>query len=172
MIYTGVPYSLILPYSFPTVPEVDVINYVAPPLEGPQGLQGDPGPQGPTGPQGEPGPQGPQGPQGEPGAQGIQGIAGSFGTISAKTVTSSYSATTDDCYIGFKLIDEAELTLPICASGKTIIAKLEFGAPVGNRKLKIKAQQGGLINDLSSITLTTPFESVTLVSNNGTWYKI
>jgi len=35
-------------------------------MTGPQGPQGEPGPQGPQGPQGEPGPQGPQGPQGEP----------------------------------------------------------------------------------------------------------
>ena len=48
-------------------------------IQGPQGPQGETGPQGPQGPQGETGPQGPQGPQGETGPQGPQGETGPQG---------------------------------------------------------------------------------------------
>ena len=47
--------------------------------QGPQGLQGEVGPQGPQGLQGEVGPQGPQGLQGEIGPQGPQGLQGEIG---------------------------------------------------------------------------------------------
>jgi len=47
--------------------------------QGPQGPQGETGPQGPQGPQGETGPQGPQGVQGETGPQGPQGVQGETG---------------------------------------------------------------------------------------------
>ena len=50
--------------------KVDLID--DPWIEGPEGPQGETGPQGPAGPQGETGPQGPAGPQGP------QGPAGSF----------------------------------------------------------------------------------------------
>lgn len=52
--------------------------------QGPQGLQGDPGATGAQGPQGDPGAtgaQGPQGPQGEQGIQGPQGPQGETGAI-------------------------------------------------------------------------------------------
>lgn len=52
-------------------------------LTGPQGPQGETGPQGPQGPQGETGPQGPQGPQGETGPQGPQGQQGPRGVTGA-----------------------------------------------------------------------------------------
>ena len=48
-------------------------------IQGPQGIQGETGPQGIQGIQGEVGPQGPQGIQGETGPQGIQGIQGETG---------------------------------------------------------------------------------------------
>ena len=54
-----------------------------PAIAGPQGPQGEPGPQGPQGIQGETGPQGPQGIQGETGPQGIQGETGPAGPAGA-----------------------------------------------------------------------------------------
>lgn len=45
-------------------------------VPGPQGVQGQTGPQGPVGPQGDPGPQGPQGIKGDPGDTGPQGLQG------------------------------------------------------------------------------------------------
>lgn len=45
-------------------------------VPGPQGIQGQTGPQGPAGPQGDPGPQGPQGIKGDPGDTGPQGLQG------------------------------------------------------------------------------------------------
>ena len=48
-------------------------------VRGPQGIQGETGPQGPQGIHGEPGPQGIQGEKGETGPQGPQGIQGETG---------------------------------------------------------------------------------------------
>ena len=45
-------------------------------VPGPQGVQGQTGPQGPAGPQGDPGPRGPQGIKGDPGDTGPQGLQG------------------------------------------------------------------------------------------------
>ena len=53
-----------------------VLRHGAP---GPQGPQGETGPQGPQGPQGDPGATGAQGPQGDPGATGAQGPQGDPG---------------------------------------------------------------------------------------------
>jgi len=55
--------------------------------QGPQGIQGETGPQGPQGIQGETGPQGPQGIQGETGPQGPQGIQGETGPQGATGAT-------------------------------------------------------------------------------------
>lgn len=159
------PYGWAVPTVFPYNPDIDVINYVGPvsaPVPGPQGPQG---PEGPQGPQGAEGPQGPPGPAGE-------SILTTACQLAHKICYKDYEALPTDCYIGFQLKEEAELMLPDCPSGKMYIVKLEYGAPVGSRKLRIRSATGALINDLSSITLTTPFESVTLISNSGTWYKI
>lgn len=54
---------------------------------GPQGPQGETGPQGPQGIQGETGAQGPQGVQGEQGPQGAKGETGAAATIQVGTVS-------------------------------------------------------------------------------------
>lgn len=51
--------------------------------QGPQGIQGEPGPQGPQGPKGDMGPAGPQGPKGDmgcPGPSGPRGMTGAAGS--------------------------------------------------------------------------------------------
>ena len=59
-----------------TATQTFVLRHGAP---GPQGPQGETGPQGPQGPQGDPGATGAQGPQGDPGATGAQGPQGDPG---------------------------------------------------------------------------------------------
>lgn len=156
-------------------------------------VTGSPGPPGPTGPQGEPGigvadaeitenpgdllitltdgtiinagrvvgPPGPPGPSGTP------------ETCNAITIIQDYTATAEDCYIGCILIGPTTLTLPAVATiGKTYIIKLEFGAPVGNRKLTVRPEVPSLINGVTAITLTNPYESISVIYNNANWWVI
>jgi hypothetical protein len=163
MIYSGVPpgWAFLPPVPFIAFSDdVDIINYSAP-------VSQQPGIPGPPGPPGEAGPPGPAGPQGEPGNMAATQ------TVPARTERGDYSATIKDYYIGFQLESSAELCLPEAPpSGTQYVIKLEFGAPIGNRKLKVVAKGGAVINDLGSITLTTPYQSIRVIYNNGTWYTI
>ena len=76
------------------MPEID-LGLVA----GPQGPQGNPGPQGEAGPQGPQGLQGPQGPQGAVGPAGSQGIQGPQGAT-GEAGKSAYQAARDGGYTG------------------------------------------------------------------------
>lgn len=141
---------------------------------GPQGLQGEPGAQGLQGEPGLQGPIGPQGLQGNVGPQGPQGIPGtSSNLLTGITITEDYECDTDACYIGVQLKEAATLVLPKNPKNCTqIIIKLEYGAPVGNRKLTVKARDENLINGVESITLTTPYQALHLISSNENWYII
>jgi hypothetical protein len=89
------------------------------------------------------------------------------------TITKDYCASESDCYIGVQLEDKATLTLPdTVVNGTKYTIKLEFGAPVGNRKLTVQPQPPALINGVTAITMTTPYESVNVIYNNANWWTI
>jgi hypothetical protein len=143
---------------------------------GPDGTQGIQGPIGPDGTQGIQGPIGPQGIQGPIGPQGIQGPIGPPGECDcckSTLKTGNYTATGDDYYIGFLLKAAASLVLPEnpkdCIE---ILAKLEFGAPVGNKKLKITTTDGSTIDGQASIVLDHPYEWLKVISRGGNWHII
>lgn len=124
------------------------------------GTMSSAGPTGPTGPACLTCPTGPTGPSGG-------------GECSTHLITESYTATLDDCYIGADLTEDATLTLPLDPpDGTQIIIKLQYGAPVGTRKLTINAAGTNLIDSVSSIVLTTPYQSLTLISQGSNWYLI
>lgn len=160
---------------------------------GPAGPQGEAGPTGPQGPQGigvesaevtsnpgdllitltdgtvinaglvvgAAGPTGPTGPSGQ------------SSSCATTTIAGDYLATAQDCYIGAVLKDKASVTLPSTAApGTKYTIKLEFGAPVGNRKLTVVAQPPALINGVTSVTLTNPYESISVIYNNQNWWTI
>lgn len=171
---------------FPHVPinpldDIDIINYTAPAQPGP------PGPPGPTGSDGvsvvgaevSPNPgnlvitlsDGTEidagsviGPPGPPGPAG--------GSVCATTtITGNYTADASNCYIGAVLQDEAELILPNSVPpGTTYTIKLEYGSPVGNRKLKVTPQSPAQLNGSGSITMTTPYQSIKVIFNNQNWW--
>ena len=91
-------------------------------IMGPQGEQGETGPQGPQGEQGETGPQGPQGEQGETGAQGPQGEKGDTGAQGPQGEQGPQGATGADGYTPVKGTDyftdedKAELVAAVKAS--------------------------------------------------------
>jgi hypothetical protein len=103
---------------------------------------------------------------------GPPGPAGSCSCVTT-TITEDYWATETDCYIGAQLKDKATVTLPkAVAPGTTYTIKLEFGAPVGNRKLNVQPESPALINGVTAITMTTPYESVSVIYNNDNWWTI
>ena len=196
MQYQTMPFGWSMPPYLPLPPTIDdrdlFINSVV------NGGPGTAGPEGPPGPQGvagvgiadaevteNPGDLillltdgttinagqvvGPPGPQGNPGPPGPSGPC----TCQTTTITEDYKATETDCYIGAQLKDKATITLPSAVdAGTQYTIKLEFGAPVGNRKLVVQPEAPALINGVTAITLTTPYESVSVVYNNQNWWTI
>jgi hypothetical protein len=190
MQYQTMPFGWSMPLYLPLPPTIDdrdlFINSVV------NGSTNTPGPPGPPGPPGEAGvgvasaevtdnpgdllllltdgtiinagnvvgPPGPPGPSG-----GCSCVT--------TTITGDYVATETDCYIGAELKDKATVTLPNnVAPGTTYVIKLEFGAPVGTRKLTVQPESPALINGVTAITMTTPSESVSVIYNNGNWWTI
>lgn len=193
------PFGWSMPLYLPLPPTIDdrdlFINSVV------NGGTGTPGPEGPPGPQGEAGvgivdaevTDNPGdllilltdgtvinagnvvGPPGATGATGPQGPPGQCKSCSCQTITitGDYTATETDCYIGAQLKDKATITLPNTVDpGTQYTIKLEFGAPVGNRKLTVEPEAPALINGVTAITLTTPYESVSVVYNNNNYWTI
>lgn len=104
------------------------------------------------------------GPEGPPGHS-------SGTTRNTTTIVQNYTATATDYYIGADLLDEAKVTLPYDVSpGTEYVIKLEFGAPVGNRKLTVKPEAPALINGLTSLTLNTPYQVISVIFNNNHWW--
>ena len=133
------------------------------------------GPPGPTGDTGATGATGATGDTGATGATGPQGPPGKCKDCECNTVTikEDYCATDTDCYIGALLKEKATVTLPNdVPTGTRYTIKLEFGAPVGTRKLTIEPKSPALINGVTAITLTTPYEFVSVIYNNGNWWTI
>lgn len=190
MQYHVLPFSWPMPAYLPLPPIIEdndlFINSVV------NGGPGTPGPEGPPGPQGESGVAvvdaevtpnpgdlilllsdgttinagqvvGPPGPPGPPGQS----------SCTVVTIVQDYTATDTDCYIGCDLLDAATVTLPAVATpGKTYTIKLEFGAPVGPRKCTVRPQAPALINGVTALTMTTPYESVSVVYNNANYWTI
>lgn len=169
--------------------------------QGPEGPPGPPGPQGPPGPSGgPPGPPGPQGPlgpigpsgeKGDTGAQGPTGPQGGTGptgptgpvgptgptgpscSCNAILVSSSYTATANDYYIGVNSTSPTTITLPPNANNCTqIIVKAEMGPPLGNRKVTVTTSDGSTIDGDATYVLTVPYESVALISRGNNWHIV
>jgi len=197
MQYQTMPFGWSMPLYLPLPPTIDdrdlFINSV---VNGGPGTPGPEGPEGPPGPKGvgvaaaevtdNPGDlillltdgtvlnAGPViGPPGPPGVQGDAGPPGPSGSCSCATttITEDYLATETDCYIGAQLKDKATVTLPsTVTTGTKYIIKLEFGAPVGTRKLTVQPQAPTLINGVTELTLNTPYQSISVIYNNGHWW--
>lgn len=127
-----------------------------------------PCPPGPPGPEGPPGPPGPPGPEGPPGANGECNC-----TCSAILVSSDYTASCNDYYIGVNSNNAVTITLPPeCNTCCQIIVKAEMGPPLGNRKVTITTSDGSFIDGANSYVMTIPYESVQLICRGGDWHIV
>jgi hypothetical protein len=149
-----------------------------------------PGPPGPPGPEGIQGLQGLQGIQGVQGIgvtgiqglQGLQGIQGPSGssepgvcTCKCKSilVSTDYTATCDDYYIGVNSNEPVTISLPeVCTDCCEIIVKAEMGPPLGNRKVTVTTTDGSYIDGKDKYVMEVPYQSVNVFCRGGDWYII
>ena len=148
-------------------------------LPGPQGVQGIQGIQGVQGIQAT------EGTQGTGGIQGIQGIQGPPGppglvplvpcTCKCKSVlvSSDYTATCDDYYIGVNSNEPVIISLPAnCTDCCEIIVKAEMGPPLGNRKVTVTTTDGSYIDGTDKYVIEVPYQSVNIFCRGGDWHII
>lgn len=113
---------------------------------------------GPPGPQGEPGPPGPPGPSGD--------------EHSAITINQDYIASATDSYIGVNSNEPVTITLSKnCINGHKVSIKVQFGPPVGNRKVTILPGIGS-IDGSNMFIMQNPYESISVVFNDGNWWIV
>lgn len=131
-----------------------------------------PGPAGPAGPAGLAGATGPQGPTGATGPAGIAPDAPEGGLYTNTTsVNSDYSAQSSDFYLGVQIENPITITLPLDPeNGTQFIIKLEYGAPVGTRKVTVVPQGTNTLNGSTSLTMNTPYQVVRLLAHQQQWY--
>lgn len=117
-----------------------------------------------------PGPVGPPGPQGPPGATGPAGPDTNLYT-NTTAVNSDYIAQPSDFYLGVQIEDAITITLPLDPeNGTQFIIKLEYGAPVGTRKVTLVPQGANTLNGSTSLTMNTPYQVVRLLAHQQQWY--
>ena len=149
--------QIFLPGTWPLIPFVPTGNID---LSDPVIITYDP--PSPPGPAGEPGPPGPPSPD----------TKECINCSDYILITDDYDAKPTDYYIGCQLTNNTNLILPLDApEGKILIIKLEMGPPVGNRKLTVKGN-GFTIDGNANITLQNPWECLTIIFRDCSWYII
>lgn len=94
----------------------------------------------------------------------------SFGAdlINVRGVTSSYTATLTDEYIGVFSAAAVTITLPAGVDGRVYTIKDEYGQ--GSGKITIQPQAGELIDGKPTYVISVPNQSVNVVSRAGKWW--
>ena len=162
---------------------------------GATGIQGSSGATGPTGESGSTGVQGATGLVGSTGVQGDIGNTGATGLTGATgvgkckriTVDDDYQIIDTDYYIGVNSRNSTTITLPNLSEHdddddddddehdntcSEYIIKAEMSAPMGNRKITVVPRGSATIDGASGYVIVIPYESVTVISNNGNWWII
>lgn len=99
-------------------------------------------------------------------------IISSFGAdlINVVGVTSSYTATLNDEYIGVFSGNAVTITLPAGVNGRVYTIKDEYGQ--GSGKITIQPQSGQLIDGKTSYIISVPNQSVGVVFRSTGWWII
>ena len=122
----------------------------------------------------QPGPPGPPGPAGPPGPQGEVGPQGPPGSLSDLPVTlidqSTYSANTDEYFLGVIYDGSATITLPAGTLGKVFVVKDSVGDATTN-PITIQAT-GSTIDGLATYVLDSDWASIGLIYNGIEWNVI
>jgi hypothetical protein len=96
----------------------------------------------------------------------------SFGAdlINVTGVTSNYTASVTDEYIGVFSASAVTITLPTGFDGRVYTIKDEYGQ--GSGKITIKPQTGELIDGKVNYVISVPNQSVNVVSRASNWWII
>lgn len=96
----------------------------------------------------------------------------SFGAdlINVIGVTSNYTATPTDEYIGVSSANAVTITLPAGVNGRVYTIKDEFGQ--GSGKITIQPPSGVLIDKKTNYIISVPNQSVSVVFRAGGWWLI
>jgi hypothetical protein len=94
----------------------------------------------------------------------------SFGAdlINVIGVTSNYTATLTDEYIGVSSASAVTITLPAGVNGRVYIIKDEFGQ--GSGKITIQPQVGSKVDNGTNYVISVPYQSVQVVFRAGNWW--
>jgi hypothetical protein len=85
-------------------------------------------------------------------------------------VTTSYTATDNDEYIGVSSSSAVTITLPTGIPGRIYTIKDELGQ--GSGKITIQPQTGELINGKNTYVIGVPYQSVSIVFRSTGWWLI
>lgn len=84
--------------------------------------------------------------------------------------TTSYTATTEDEYIGVNSASAVTITLPAGVDGRVYYIKDEYGQ--GSGKITIQPQPGQLIDGKTNYVIGVPYQCVSIVFRAGSWRAI
>lgn len=87
--------------------------------------------------------------------------------ISVTGVTTSYTATITDEYIGVSSTAAVTITLPSGVDGRVYYIKDEYGQ--GSGKITIQPQVGEKIDNSNTYVISVPYQSVAVVFRAGQW---
>lgn len=85
-------------------------------------------------------------------------------------VTTNYTATANDEYIGVSSASAVTITLPTGIPGRVYTIKDEFGQ--GSGKITIQPQVGEKIDGKNSYVISVPYQSVSVVFRGTGWWLI
>ncbi len=123
-----------------------------------------------------PGPQGEKGDKGDPGEKGDKGDKGDPGECNCCNeilISSDYTVSSNDYYIGVNSKNPVTITLPEDPKDcLQLIIKAEMGPPLGNRKITIVTADDATIDGEDDYVIEVPYGYVRLISRGGEWYII
>ena len=90
--------------------------------------------------------------------------------ISVIGTNTSYTATSNDEYIGVNSATAVTITLPTGVAGRVYTIKDEYGQ--GSGKITIQPQSGQLIDKAVNYVISVPFQSVSAVFRASSWHLI
>lgn len=87
-------------------------------------------------------------------------------------ITTNYTATADDFYLGVDTNGPITITLPACADGKQYIIKSEMKPPLLNRRIKIVTADGSKIDGYNEHLISVSHDSLSVIRHRDNWHII
>jgi hypothetical protein len=89
-----------------------------------------------------------------------------------RLITTNYTATEDDFYIGVNASGPITITLPECTDGKQYIIKSEMKPPILNRCIKITSCDGSKFDGYSDMSISVSHDCMWFIKHGNEWHRI